>query len=194
MKDPYSVIGVSRNTSDEDIKKAYRELAKKYHPDNYVNNPLADLAQEKMKEINEAYDAILKERSGHSTSYSGQSNSGGAYSYGNSTPNNRIRQMIMNNNIHQAEQELNSISTRDAEWHFLMGSVMVRKGWYDEAKRHFQTACSMDPANSEYRTALNQMVGAAGGVYQSSMGGMNACDCCTSLMCANMMCDCCGGF
>ncbi len=194
MKDPYSVIGVSRNTSDDDIKKAYRELAKKYHPDNYVNNPLADLAQEKMKEINEAYDAILKERAGQGASYSNATSSSGAYSYGRSAPNNRIRQMIINNNIQQAELELNTVSNRDAEWHFLMGSVMVRKGWYDEAKRHFQTACSMDPANTEYRTALNQMVGAAGGVYQSGVGGMNACDCCTSLMCANMMCDCCGGF
>ena len=55
MRDPYSVLGVDQNASDEEIKKAYRELARKYHPDNYQNNPLADLAEEKMKEINEAY-------------------------------------------------------------------------------------------------------------------------------------------
>ena len=57
MRDPYSVLGVDQNASDEEIKKAYRELARKYHPDNYQNNPLADLAEEKMKEINEAYGA-----------------------------------------------------------------------------------------------------------------------------------------
>ena len=62
MNDPYATLGVSRTASDEEIKKAYRDLARKYHPDNYVNNPLADLAQEKMKEINEAYDAIEKQR------------------------------------------------------------------------------------------------------------------------------------
>ena len=76
MKDPYAVLGVGQNASDEEIKKAYRELARKYHPDNYANNPLADLAEEKMKEINEAYDAINKMRSGtyrggQSASYQG---------------------------------------------------------------------------------------------------------------------------
>ena len=71
MSDPYSVLGVSPNASDEEIKKAYRELARKYHPDNYQNNPLADLAEEKMKEVNEGYDAINKMRSGRSHSGGG---------------------------------------------------------------------------------------------------------------------------
>ena len=60
MKDPYEVLGVSRSASDEEIKRVYRDLARKYHPDNYADNPLADLAQEKMKDINEAYDAITR--------------------------------------------------------------------------------------------------------------------------------------
>ena len=63
MKDPYSVLGVSPNATDDEIKKAYREQARKYHPDNYADNPLADLAGEKMKEINEAYDDIVRRRS-----------------------------------------------------------------------------------------------------------------------------------
>lgn len=69
MTDPYVVLGVSRTASDEEIKKKYRELARKYHPDNYANNPLANLAQEKMKQINEAYDAITKERAGGGAQY-----------------------------------------------------------------------------------------------------------------------------
>ena len=81
MTDPYSVLGVSNTASDEEIKKAYRELVRKYHPDNYHDNPLADLAQEKMKEINEAYDTITKARSsgggGYSSSSGGSSYSGG---------------------------------------------------------------------------------------------------------------------
>ena len=61
-KDPYQILGVSPSASEEEIKAAYRELAKKYHPDNYADNPLADLAQEKMQEINEAYDTLIRER------------------------------------------------------------------------------------------------------------------------------------
>ena len=76
MNDPYQVLGVSENASDEEIKKAYRELARKYHPDNYHDNPLADLAQEKMKEINAAYEEITKMRSG---SKSGGGSYGGGY-------------------------------------------------------------------------------------------------------------------
>lgn len=63
ITDPYKVLGVSRDATDDEIKKAYRELARKYHPDNYNGNPLADLVEEKMKEINEAYEMIQKERS-----------------------------------------------------------------------------------------------------------------------------------
>ena len=74
MRDPYEVLGVSPDAGDDEIKKAYRDLARKYHPDNYVNNPLADLAEEKMKEINEAYDAITKGRAGgYGSGYGGGS-------------------------------------------------------------------------------------------------------------------------
>lgn len=57
-RDPYEVLGVSRNASMDEIRKAYRELARKYHPDNYADNPLQDLAAERMSEINEAYDTL----------------------------------------------------------------------------------------------------------------------------------------
>ena len=76
MNDPYSILGVSSNASDDEVKKAYRELARKYHPDNYHDNPLADLAQEKMKEINEAYNEIIRMREGGGSYHPGSGYSG----------------------------------------------------------------------------------------------------------------------
>ena len=97
MNDPYKVLGVSPNATDDEIKQAYRKLAKQYHPDKYVNNPLSDLASEKMKEINEAYDRILNDRKREkregrqSGSYEGADASGSTRSGGHY---NQIRQMI----------------------------------------------------------------------------------------------------
>ena len=61
-KNPYDVLGISPDASDDEIKRAYRDLTKKYHPDANVNNPLAELAEEKFKEVQEAYDEIMKQR------------------------------------------------------------------------------------------------------------------------------------
>ena len=201
MNDPYSVLGVSPDASDEEIKKAYRELARKYHPDNYRNNPLADLAEEKMKAINEAYDAITKQRAGrgsgggYQTSYQQQGGyqrqsrfSGGASVYA------RARQAINLGDLSQAEQLLQSVPGQDAEWHFLMGSIAYRKGWLDEATQHFQMACNLDPSNGEYRQAMMMMRqgGQAYRPYGYSYGGMDSCDCCTTLLCLNCLCGGCG--
>ena len=139
MNDPYSVLGVDPSASDDEIKRAYRELARKYHPDNYQNNPLADLAEEKMKEINEAYEAINKMRSGgggggyqsayQQSGYRQQS----SYASSGSSLYARVRQSINLGNLSQAEELLSTAPSQDAEWHFLMGSIAYRKGWLDEA-------------------------------------------------------------
>lgn len=196
MNDPYSVLGVKQNASDEEVKKAYRELARKYHPDNYQNNPLADLAEEKMKEINEAYDTINKMRSGASSGYGYGNQSGGAgayqrqqsYSSGGSLYH-QVRQNINMGNISQAEQMLNGISDRNGEWYFLMGSVAYRKGWLDEAQRNFQIACNYDPGNMEYRQAMNMMRQGGQAYRPAGYGaGMDTCDLCSMLMCLNCLC------
>ena len=195
--DPYKVLGISPNASDDEVKKAYRELARKYHPDNYVNNPLADLAQEKMKEINEAYDQITKQRSSGSSSGGYQSTySSGTYSQNTGSPAfARVRQLIMAGNLDAAEQELTASSDHGAEWHFLMGSIYLRRGWYDEARRYFQNACSMDPNNMEYRVALQNMNNTTPYYNQNlamSTGG-GFCDVCSSLLVADCCCECMGG-
>lgn len=196
MNDPYSILGVSQNASDDEIKKAYRELVRKYHPDNYHNNPLSDLAQEKMKEINEAYDIITKNRSGGNTS--GSYNAGGGYtrSTGGTAEFNQVRAAINAGNLDMAEQLLNASSNRNAEWNFLMGSLYYRKGWLDDARRYFQTAVSMEPGNQEYAQALGYMNrgGQAytpyGYDYNQRVGGCSVCDICTAFVCADVCCNC----
>jgi molecular chaperone DnaJ len=77
MNDPYRVLNISSNASDDEVKRAYRELSKKYHPDSYADNPLADLAEDKFKEIQEAYKEIMDMRAGGGNSTSGSYNAGG---------------------------------------------------------------------------------------------------------------------
>ena len=195
MKDPYSVLGVARNATDEQIKAAYRELARKYHPDNYGDNPLSDLAAEKMKEINEAYDAIMNERKGGYSSNSSQSN----YSGSSASSFPEVRSLINQNRLEQAQEVLDGVPPhmRDAEWYFLNGTVLYRRGWFDQAYTSFATACRMDPSNPEYRSALNRAQGQANAGYNPyrSYGndGCNSCDCCTNLICADCLCECMGG-
>ena len=192
MNDPYQTLGVSENASDEEIKKAYRDLARKYHPDNYHDNPLADLAQEKMKEINAAYEEINRRRSG------GNRTSGGSYGgyqqqYGqyqgrsSSSVLQQVRIAIQSGDLSRAEALLANYSDHNAEWNFLRGAVCYRRGWMDEAKRYYQTACQMDPGNPEYRQALEFMEKGTQSAYRPG-GQQFGSDVCTGNPCVPLCC------
>lgn len=190
MKDPYEVLGVPHGASEDEIKKAYRELARKYHPDSYANNPLADLAQEKMKEINEAYDTLMK---GGASAYGApSSNAGGGSSTGELY---EVRELIRQGRLDAAEAKLDGIAAHNAEWYYLRGVIAQRRGWMDEAAQNFRIACNMEPGNFEYRNAANAASG--GGAYtyrQEQYGGGQSddlCGLCSTLMCLNCLCDCC---
>ena len=207
MNDPYQILGVSENASDEEIKKAYRELARKYHPDNYHDNPLADLAQEKMKEINAAYEQITKERSsgrragGGSSSYGGGASYGGyggyqgygsSWSYsGQSSVLQQVRIAIQTGNISRAEALLDNYSDHNAEWNFLKGAVCYRRGWLDEALRYYRAAVKLDPGNAEYRQALEYMEGTEDTSYSptGSFGTLCSGNPCLSLCCLYTLCN-----
>ena len=197
MKDYYSVLGINKNATDDEVKAAYKEMAKKYHPDNYADNPLSDLAAEKMKEINEAYDGIMNERRRRKSS---TNRSGGNYYNANSNFSD-VRSLITNNRLEEAQEILDGVppERRDAEWYFLNGTVLYKRGWFDNAYTNFATACRMDPMNPEYREATNRVQRSAGGNFNNpyrsapNMGGMSACDCCSNLICADCCCECMGG-
>ncbi len=204
MRDPYEVLGISRSATDEEVKKAYRSLARKYHPDNYHDNPLADLAQERMKEINEAYEAIQAQRKGHGSGSYGQSGGhsgtyssgsyGGGY-YGGYPTYQRVRMAINQGDLNLAEELLNGVTDRDAEWHFLKGSVCYRRGWMDEATRYFQTAVQLDPDNGEYRHALDVIEGRQSAYQPDGYRAMTTTGCgndncsrlCSTLLCINCL-------
>ena len=198
MKNPYEVLGVSENATDEEIKTAYRNLAKKYHPDNYTDSPLADLAEAKMKEINEAYDRICDMRRNGSRSSSSTGSYGSSSSY-NRTSYPDVRQYIMNGRLDDAMELLNGVpeGSRNAEWYFLMGMVFSRKGWNDQAYNYFQRAYQMDPGNQEYQAAFNSMNARRTynnpGYNTSDNMGCSACDICSGILCANCLCNCCRG-
>ncbi len=194
MRDPYEVLGVDRSASMEEVKAAYKELVKKYHPDKYVDNPLADLAKEKLQEVNEAYDAICKNQGGGQSYGSSSGAYGSAYA---SADLQQARQMMNAGNIYGAETILNQTSDRSAEWYFLSGSISYRKGWLDDAITKIQTAVSMEPSNLEYRQTLNRIM-STGGMYQNTSFGKGynnnsndmCCQLCGMYMCADCLCDC----
>lgn len=201
---PYEVLGIKEGASEEEIKRAYRDLVRKYHPDQYKDNPLSDLAEEKLKEINEAYDMLMKGRKGSS----GRNNSSGQYSsssysqdYSYSTQQGdyqKVAEYINRGDLVNAERMLNNIPTRDAQWYYFKGVIAARRGRYGVAYDSFQTAVNMDPSNPVYQDALNQMMNASRGFRRDVYNrrgdeSQQLCQLCTTMYCADCCCEMMGG-
>ena len=207
---PYKVLGVSENASQEEIRAAYLALVKKYHPDKYTDNPLKELAGEKLKQINQAYEMLTKKPNGGASGGYSQSAYGqsartggyGGYSRPDGTPYsgpnaaefNRARSFINQNNLNAAKAILDRIPTRNAEWYYLYGIIYLRQGWYERARECIRRAYEADPDNAEYRNAYTSLNN-AGRAYQQNPygnGGANGTVCCS--LCPALMClDCCTG-
>ncbi len=197
MKDPYDVLGVSRDASDEEIKKAYRTLSRKYHPDANINNPNKEQAEERFKDVQQAYEAIQNGKTGYGgygpgSSYgSGGSYGSGDYSgfYGGFGPfgfggfSSQSQQNTQSetdihlqaaasyiNSRHYAEalNVLGSIRDRDARWYYYSAVANAGSGNNVLAREMAQTAVSMDPDNMLYRQYLSQLEG--GGNWYRGMG------------------------
>lgn len=187
MQNPYEVLGIREGASQKEIKEAYREQVKKYHPDKYHQNPLYELAEEKLQEINEAYDFLTK-------------NSGSGNSSNNTAKGvnfQEIRRIIDRGNLSQAENMLNNTNNRNAEWFFLSGMLSLKKGWYDDAINNIKTATTMEPHNVEYRSAMNSIMSSGGGyrttAHNRGYGNNNNDAFCQALQCyccADFCCDC----
>lgn len=202
--DPYKVLGVSQNASQEEIRAAYLAMVKKYHPDKYQDPALKELADERLKQINEAYDLLTRKYSGASadagaSGYSGYgySGQGGSYSGPNAQVFARARALVNANDLEGAKRVLDAIQTRNAEWYYLYGIISLREGYYDKARDYISRAYYQEPGNQEYAQAY-QTLRATGNPYtRASSGGRggscSGCDICSGLICADCCCECMGG-
>lgn len=195
ITDPYKVLGLEPGATDEQVKSAYKELVKKYHPDRYQNNPLEELAEEKLREINEAYDMIMK---GNRS----RDNSGYRQDARNIDPEyQKVRRSIDMGNLKQAQDLLDNIPNKHtAEWLFLSGMISYRRGWYDDAMGKIQQAVSIEPSNPDYRQALDNLM-SAGMMYRNQAYGRGyspneaaMCQACQCALCADCCCNMCGGY
>lgn len=208
MMDPYQVLGVSRGASDEEIKKAYRTLSRKYHPDANINNPNKAQAEEKFKEVQQAYDQIMKEKQqGSSYGYNTTGGSGGGYGYsGNrsyyqnqaeSPQMQAAANYIANHRYAEALNVLNGIpfGERKARWYYFSAIANQGAGNNIIAKEHAKRAVEMEPSNMEYRQFLQHLE--YGGTWYTNMGSeydrpyASAGNWCLSMLFLNMLCNCC---
>jgi molecular chaperone DnaJ len=207
MQDPYRVLGVSPQATDDEVKQAYRALAKKYHPD--VNNGSAD-AEARMKEVNEAYSMIMKwrregtEGTGYNGAYGAGQGDGGGAGYASANPHMQAaRNYIRAGHFQEAMHILEDIMERNAEWYYLCGEASLGLGNRVAALNYARQAVSMNPNNFEYRALLSRLEGGAQYYQTGSSGrgfsmptvlcGSPLLGCCLLNVLCNCLCNCCGG-
>ena len=195
IEDPYKILGVSPNASDEEIKRAYRALAKKYHPD---RNPGDAEAARKMQEVNAAYEQI-KNPQKQQPGYGGYDPFGGQYQQPNQEDQyfQGIRQYIRFGRFQEALNMLNNMSDRSARWYYYSALAHDGLGKQVTALEHIRRAVSMEPDNYEYLDALNR-IEHGGAAYRSQAGNfrgftMRNDPCSSFCLCWLVNLFCCGG-
>ena len=198
---PYEVLGVSRDASDDEIKKAYRMLSRRYHPDANVNNPNKDAAEEKFKQVQQAYDQIMKERQ-EGTSYQSYGYSYSNRSQGNATggisPELSAAANYINNGYYQqAMQALSGVpqSGRKGMWNYLAAVAQANMGNTVSARQYIDEAIRFEPANFQYRRIKDQLD--SGQAWYSARGQTyrrpyaNQSSWCMEMLLLNLFCNLC---
>lgn len=217
INDPYSILGVTRGATDREIKKAYREKSRKFHPDSYSDENQKKWAEDKFREVQDAYNQIVDERSGKTGGYGGY----GGQSGQNYSEEDQHLMAAMNyiraGRFNEAINVLNSMSERNARWYYFSSYANLQLGNNVVAMDYAKKACEMEPGNREftrYYQSLQQGGGMGygtpfGGGYGGGFGGYGGygsyggyggrgSDCgtgnlCCDLWCMDTMCECMGG-
>lgn len=202
MLNPYEVLGVTASASDEEIKKAYRNLSRKYHPDANINNPNKAQAEEKFKQVQMAYDQIMKEKQqGYSYSNSGNRSYGysgySGYADSDSIQMQAAANYISNRHYAEALNVLNSIpfAERKARWYYYSAMANAGIGNNVTAKEQINRAVTLEPSNMEYRQFKQHLD--FGGTWYQNMGQSyerpyaGTGNWCLSMLFLNMLCNCC---
>ncbi len=223
INDPYAVLGVARGASEDEIKKAYRKLSRKYHPDANINAKDPEAVEKKFREVQEAYNQIMDEKSGNGSSYSsyGYGYGQNAQSTGQSEEDAHLMAAMNYINARRYNEALNvleSIENRSARWYYFSSVANMGLGRQDIGKEHAKRAVDMDPGNAEFMSYYQRIQN--GGGYQSPFGGgfggyggygnygggyggyggagRSGSECgtgnmCCDLWCADSLCECMGG-
>lgn len=198
MLDPYKVLGVDRSATDEEVKKAYRKLSRKYHPDANINNPHKAKAEEMFKTVQQAYEQVMKERE-----YGSSRGNYGGFAGEAAADDDDIRHFqavanyLQTGSYREAWNVLQSIQEKNGRWYYFSAVAQAGLGNNVQAVEYAREACQREPGNMEYQFLLSRLSG-RGGWYQTRQQSYGPVmqvgnDLCCRLCLANMLCSMCGG-
>lgn len=195
MDEYYKILGVRPDADDAAIEEAYQKLKAKYSKDRFLEGEAGNEAAKNLSKLEEAYDEITSARK---SSYENKSGIG-VYE--------DIAAAIKNGDINHAQELLDGISYKDAEWHYYESVVFYKKNWMNESKNQLELALKMDPENEKYKKSYEKLKAkmnfsekqfhsgnynannnGADGYSQKQMGGDTCMDMCATYCCMELMC------
>ena len=194
---PYDILGVSPSASDDEIKKAYRTLSRRYHPDANIGKPDEKMAEEKFKQIQQAYTQIMKEREQGQQGYDYGYRQGGQTAGGDTdtVEMQAAANFINSRRYREALNVLEGIQNRNAQWYYFSALANAGMGNNIRAQEMARQALDMEPNNVQYQMLWQQLQSGrqwygnmAGGYGRQTVDIDNFCCQCLAL---NLMCGCC---
>lgn len=181
----FDILNLNENATLDDVRNSYQKLISFYNSQMINNNSNFDQINQKILELNSAYDYLI--------------NNVFNYSSNDEILFAQVKELINSNSLDDAREKLWKISNRNAEWNYLMGQIYYKEGWYDKSKSHFKIAYNLEPNNIEYSKAYNSFNNSNAqfkqNYYKRTSFGNDmgcCCDTCCTLLCIDSCCECCG--